>query len=163
MELIKKYLDKALESTIILLMAANVINVLWQIFTRFVLKDPSSFTEELARYLLIWVGLLGAGYAVSKKLHLAIDIIPGRLEGKNRLILDIAVESVIFLFAFLVLVIGGIRLVGITLMLNQVSAALQIKMGYVYLALPLSGLIIMFYSLEKILEKFRSQPGGEKE
>ena len=71
----KKMIDKRLELALIILMGVNVLNVLWQVFTRFVLRDPSSFTEELARYLLIWVGLLGASYAAGKKMHLAIDVV----------------------------------------------------------------------------------------
>ncbi|MCK4758607.1 MAG: TRAP transporter small permease subunit, partial [Candidatus Aminicenantes bacterium] len=66
LEKIKKRVDTILEGILITVMAANVLNVLWQVFTRFVLRDPSSFTEELARYLLIWVGLLGASYAAGQ-------------------------------------------------------------------------------------------------
>jgi TRAP-type C4-dicarboxylate transport system permease small subunit len=55
-------------------MIMMVLNVAWQVLTRFVLQNPSSYTEELARYLLIWLGLLGAGYCVGQRSHLAIDI-----------------------------------------------------------------------------------------
>ncbi len=159
MEKIRKVVDKFLEWAVILLMGANVLNVLWQVFTRFVLRDPSSYTEELARYLLIWVGLLGASYAVSKKLHLAIDYFSAKLKGRARRFTDLFVEVCVFLFAFFVMVIGGVRLVIITLTLNQISAALQIKLGYVYLVLPISGLLIMFYALGFILDQFRKKPG----
>ena len=116
-------------------------------FTRFVLRHPSSFTEELARFLLIWVGLLGASYASGKKLHLAIEVLVDRLGEKARAGAEVIIQSLVFLFAFLVMVIGGIRLVTITLALSQISAALRIKLGYVYLVIPLSGLLIMYYSL----------------
>ena len=149
---LKKYVDKALEWSIIVLMGANVINVLWQVFTRFILQNPSSYTEELARFLLIWVGLLGAAYVVSIKMHLAIDILNQKLEGVKKLYVDLVIQILIFSFAFLVMVVGGFRLVSITLFLEQVSAALQIQLGYVYLVLPLSGLIIMFYMLVFIID-----------
>lgn len=153
---IKHSIDKTLEWAVILLMAANVLNVLWQVFTRFILNDPSSYTEELARYLLIWIGLLGASYAVGKKLHLAIDHFSGKLQGFPRQMVDFLVPALIFLFALLVMVIGGIRLVNITLTLNQISAALQIKLGYIYLVLPLSGLLMMYYSLHFVWEQIIS-------
>jgi TRAP-type C4-dicarboxylate transport system permease small subunit len=163
MAAVKKAVDRGLEWLLILLMAANVLNVLWQVFTRFVLKDPSAWTEELARFLLIWVGLLGASYAAGKKMHLAIDVVIARLKSRTRDWAELAIQVFIFLFAGLVMAAGGWHLVDITLTLNQISAALQIKMGYVYLALPLSGLLIMFYSLLFMGEKIGALTGKENQ
>ena len=154
---IKTSVDKVLEWTLVVLMAANVLNVLWQVFTRFVLKNPSSFTEELARYLLIWIGLLGASYVAGRKMHLAIDVVVNRFFGRVRRLTEYLIEVLIFVFAFFVMVFGGIRLVIITLMLNQISAVLRIKLGYVYLVLPLSGLLLMFYSLLFLAEIYKKQ------
>jgi len=153
----KDKVDSILAWTLIVLMAANVFNVLWQVFTRFILKNPSAFTEELARFLLIWVGLLGAAYATGRKMHLAIEVILERLEGKIREIAEFAIQFFILLFALLVMVVGGIRLVGITLALDQISAALRIKLGYVYLVLPISGLLIMFYALVFMVERIKGK------
>ncbi len=152
---VRRVVDKILEFFLVLIMAGNVLNVLWQVFTRFVLKDPSSFTEELARFLLIWVGLLGASYASGKKMHLAIGIVLESLQGRMRLVIEMIIQACIFVFALLVMTAGGVRLVSITLALNQVSAALRIPLGYVYLVIPLSGLLIMYYSLASAAEIFR--------
>jgi TRAP-type C4-dicarboxylate transport system permease small subunit len=54
------------------------------------------------------------------------------------------------------MVIGGIRLVTITLMLNQISAALQVQLGYVYSIIPLSGILMMFYSIYFIRQQFKN-------
>ena len=159
----KARVDRILAAVLMVLMAANVLNVLWQVFTRFVLKNPSSFTEELARYLLIWVGLLGASYAAGKKMHLAIDVVLQVLSGRPRKWIETFIQVFIFLFSFLVMVLGGIRLVAITLTLNQISAALRIKLGYVYLVLPLSGLLIMFYAVYFFVERLRTPEGEPKE
>jgi TRAP-type C4-dicarboxylate transport system permease small subunit len=156
LERAKKRVDKILEWILIILVAVNVLNVLWQVFTRFVLKDSSSFTEELARYLLIWVGLLGASYAAGKKMHLAIDVVLRSLAGKAREMAELSVQAFIFLFSLFVMVIGGIRLVAITLTLNQISAALRIQLGYVYCVLPLSGLLIMFYAVVLSIDRIHS-------
>ena len=99
-------------------MAIITINVLWQVFSRFVLQDPSSFTEELARYMLIWIGILGASYVAGQKLHLAIDLLSTKLTGKSKSILEIFIQLCIFVFSLFVMVIGGIRLVSITLQLK---------------------------------------------
>jgi len=162
-ERVKKRIDKLLELALIILMGANVLNVLWQVFTRFVLRDPSSFTEELARYLLIWVGLLGASYAAGKKMHLAIDVVLQALKKKTKIWAEIIIQIFILLFSFFVMVVGGLRLVTITLTLNQISAALRIKLGYVYLVLPLSGLLIMFYASVFIVERLGAFSGKQLE
>src|SRR5690554_4554582 len=119
LEKIKSNLDLVLKWILVIIMAAMTLNVLWQVFSRFLLQNPSSFTEELARYMLIWVGILGAAYVAGQKLHLAIDLLPTKLTGKPRAYLEIFINLTIIVFASTVLVFGGIRLVSITLMLNQ--------------------------------------------
>lgn len=130
-----------------------VLNVLWQVGSRFILRSPSSFTDELARFLLIWVSLLGASYVTGKKMHLAIDILPAKLEGKKQRNLNVLINVLVALFALFAMVWGGIKLVYITLTLNQTSAALNVPLGYVYLVVPLSGLIIIYYSIMNLTER----------
>jgi len=146
MERIRHYLDKSLEWLLVALMGTMTLNVLWQVFTRFILRNPSSFTEELARYILVWLGLLGAAYGVGKKVHLAIDLLGPKLKGRTRHVADMFVHACVLLFAGVVMIFGGASLVNITNTLQQISAALQIKLAYVYFAIPLSGLIIAFYA-----------------
>ena len=153
--------NRVLEVALIVLMGLSVINVLWQVFTRFVLQDPSSFTEELARFLLIWVGVLAAAYGVGRRVHLAIDLLPLKLKGVKRQWLEVFIQSLLLLFALFVMVIGGIRLVSITLYLEQTSAALNMKLGHVYLVLPLSGIIVMFYSAVHLIEAIRGFTGPD--
>ena len=66
-------------------MGASVANVLWQVYHALRARaSPSGFTDELARYLLIWLGLLGAAYAVGQRMHLAIDLLPRALDARPR-------------------------------------------------------------------------------
>ncbi len=157
---LRRIVDRGLEWVLIALMATMVVNVLWQVTTRFVLLDPSSFTEEIARYSLVWLGLLGGAYAVGKRIHLAIDLVPALLKGRNRAILDLFIAACIFVFAAAVLVAGGVGLVWLTLGLGQTSAALQVPLGIVYLALPLSGLLMMFYTALHGAEAWNSLRAG---
>lgn len=150
MKKVRDNIDIILEFVLVCLMGISVLNVLWQVATRFILKNPSSYTEEIARFLLIWIGLLGAAYGIGKKIHLAIDVLKQRLPGKQRLRIDILINSFVILFAVMVMIIGGIYLVNLTFELHQISAALQLKLGYVYLAVPLSGMLMSFYSLLNI-------------
>jgi TRAP-type C4-dicarboxylate transport system permease small subunit len=143
---IKKYVDQVLAWMVIVLMAVMSLDVLWQVFTRFIMGDPSPWTEELARFTLIWVGLLGAAYVAGQKMHLALDLLPMKLEGNSKIYLDLFIQSSIFIFALVVMVIGGINLVYLMLLFEQASAALGVKLGHVYIVVPMSGLLIMFYS-----------------
>lgn len=146
---IRNAMNRILAGTVSILMAILLFTVIWQVFSRYVLKDPSSYTDELARYLLIWVALLGASYATGQKLHLAIDLLQSRI---NSIWLERVIHGLIGLFALLALVIGGWRLVSITLSMEQISAALQIPLGYVYLVLPLSGIVIFAYAIMEIIQ-----------
>ena len=58
MKQIRIQIDKIVERLLVLILSVMVINVLWQVFTRFFTSNPSSFTDELARYLMIWLGIL---------------------------------------------------------------------------------------------------------
>ena len=156
---LKTTIDRALGWVLVVLMSLLVVDVLWQVFSRYVLNSPSSFTEELARFLLIWVGLLGASYAAGQRMHLAVDILPNRLEGKSRHYLGLFILACTVLFAMTVMVYGGIRLVWVTLFLGQTAAALQMPLGYIYLVLPLSGLLIAFYAVLHMTDELRSMAG----
>lgn len=152
--------DRTIGWLLVILMGGAVLNVLWQVFTRWALQDPSSYTEELARYLLIWIGLLGAAYAVGQKMHLAIDILPQALKGAKRRVLEIAIQIIVIAFSFAVMIVGGTRLVWLTLRFDQVSAALGIPLGYVYSVLPLSGVLMVFYAFCELSDGSNRQPTG---
>ncbi|MEO9886640.1 MAG: TRAP transporter small permease [Balneola sp.] len=148
-------LNRLLEITVIVIMAVLVVDVLWQIFSRFILSNPSSFTDELARFLLIWVSLLGGAYMLGKRLHLSIDLLSHKLSEKQSLIVDCFAQIVILLFVVSVLIIGGSRLVFVTLFLEQTSAALNVPLGYVYSVLPISGSIMILYCIHFLIDNVR--------
>ncbi len=129
-----------------------VINVLWQVISRYFLGTPSSFTDELARYLMIWLGILGAAYVSGQNLHVAIDVLPSRLSTKTQVKLKLIVSVLILLFCLFAMVIGGSRLVYITYALDQYSPALQVPMALVYLVIPISGVLIIYYKVSDIIK-----------
>ncbi|MBN2317615.1 MAG: TRAP transporter small permease [Acidobacteria bacterium] len=148
-------ITRILSAVLVLLMAIMVLDVTWQVFTRFILRDPSEFTEELAGFLLIWIGLLGASYAYFVKAHLGIDVLTSKFSGTKKQVSEILVAGIVFLFALFLLVIGGWRLVDLTFTLKQISAVMGIPMGYVYLVLPLTGVLFMYYSVYNIVEALK--------
>ncbi|MFC1620199.1 TRAP transporter small permease [Candidatus Neomarinimicrobiota bacterium] len=151
MEKFTAFITKVLAWILVALMSAIVLDVIWQVFTRFIIRDPSSITEELAGFLLIWIGLLGASYALYTRAHLGIDVLTAKLEGIQRYLVGLLVNGVVLLFALFVLVIGGSRLVNLTFTLHQISPAMGIPMGYVYLVLPITGTLMMFFSFRSII------------
>ena len=149
---LNKLLVKLLEITVILVIGFLVLDVLWGVFSRYVLNNQSPWTEELATMLLIWVSLLGAAIGFIRGSHLGVDYFVGKLSERNQVMGQIVVYILVVCFASLAMVYGGIRLVALTLRLGQVSPALQLKMGYVYLAVPISGFFILVFSIETIIK-----------
>jgi TRAP-type C4-dicarboxylate transport system permease small subunit len=149
-------LNRVLELFLVFLMTVLVLDVLWQVFSRYLLSSPSSFTDELAGFLLIWVGVLGAAYVAGRKEHLAIDILIRKSPPARQKLLLYLIHSLIFLFALSVMVTGGMVLMYTRFVLQVKSAALQLPLGYVYIILPISGLIIMYYEVLHIINIKRS-------
>lgn len=144
MQALRARVDRWLEHTVAVLLGAMVLNVSWQVFTRFVLREPSTYTEELARFLLIWSGLLGACVAWRRRMHLSIRLFGDTSVDPPLWMARVTLVSTA-VFSVFVLGVGGIRLVVLTLQLEQHSAALGWPLGYVYLAVPLTGALLLFY------------------
>ncbi len=153
----RKILDGILTNLLVILMTIMVLSALLQVFAR-VINLNVPFTEELTIYGMMWVALFGSAYAFGLKKHIAIDALIGTIKQHNRWKLEIIIEFMIVLFALIVLVIGGSRFVFITFKLGQVSSVMQFPKGWVYLALPVSGVLILIYNALSIIEILRNRP-----
>ncbi len=160
--MLRKKIDKILYVILAFVMAILVLDVLWQVASRYVFNAPSSFTDELAGFLLIWVGLLGAAYGTGTKIHLAIDLLPSKLNFRRRKYLEVVINTLIAVFALVIFVIGGTWLVYTRFYLGQISAALELPLGYVYLVLPISGVLMIFYAVSNTFIFFETAK-SEKE
>ena len=146
-------INKGIEVFLVTIFGLLVLDVLWQVFSRYFIGQSSSFTEEFARFALIWLSILGAAYLNGKQAHLSIDYLLQKLSQEKKKKRVLIIEIIMALFALIVLVIGGINLVYITLHLGQTSPALHVPLGYVYAIVPFSGLLIIFYSIYHRLNK----------
>jgi len=144
------FLDKLLRFMVASIMAMMVVVVTWQVISRYAMSDPSPWTEEVARMLLIWVGLLGGVFAYREKAHLGLDLLPQSLGATGKKQLSIFADICCGAFALTVLIVGGASLVQLTWELRQTTAVLGIPMAYVYTVLPLSGVLIVYYSAVSI-------------
>lgn len=149
----RKIIDKIIEVLCTIIMGIMVIAVCWQVFTRFVLKDPSTVTEEMLRYLLVWTTMVGAAYAYGRRKHLSIGIVMKKLSPSAQKWLDIGVQLVVIAFCVVVMLMGGNRLV--VTANGQISAALGIPMPYIYACLLVSAVLFIFYALIFIVEDFK--------
>ena len=159
----RKYLVKGLEWAVILVTGFLVLDVVWGIITRFILGNPSQWTEELARMLLIWVSLMGASLAFERKGHLGVDYFVGLMNAKARKMAEIIAYLLVAAFSGAVIFYGGLLLVITTLDRGQESPALGMEWGHVYLALPISGFFIVLFALEVVIKDCLDLMGKKKE
>lgn len=146
----RKIIDKVIEVLCTIIMGIMVVAVCWQVFTRFVLKNPSTVTEEMLRYLLVWTTMVGAAYAYGRRKHLSIGVVAKKLPPAGQTVLDIGVQAVVVAFCVIVMILGGRRLV--TTAEGQISAALGIPMPYIYACLLVAAVLFIFYALLFIAE-----------
>lgn len=146
---------RVLEKFLVILMMILTLNVLWGVITRYIFNLQASWTEELARYLMIWIALLGAAYATSKKLHLSIPLIFNYINDKNKRILETFISGLILFFALSVMIVGGIQLMLLTNLLGQLSPALRWPMWMVYSIIPLSGVLVIVFTIKNTIDLWK--------
>ena len=156
----KKGMTAVLNWTLIVAVFLLVVDVVWGVFTRYVMGEQAKWTEELARFLLIWVSLLGGAVAFGTKGHLGVDYFVGLFHPEARKLMAVVSHLIVLFFAGAIFVFGGWRVVADTLALGQTTSALPLKMGYIYLALPISGIFMLLYTIENLIETL-STPTSE--
>jgi TRAP-type C4-dicarboxylate transport system permease small subunit len=157
---LKDGLNKGLELFIVGTMALLVVDVVWGVFTRYALGQQAKWSEELARFLLVWVALLGGAVAFRTKAHLGVDYFANQLHPDAHKLTAVVAHLVVLFFAVAVLLLGGASVVREALALEQTTPALGWKMGYVYLALPISGFFVTLYTLDNLMETLKGRPAG---
>ena len=158
MNTILRLVERLLMVFLAFLVVAMVVSVTWQVLSRYLFVVPAAWTEELARFLLIWIGMLGAAYAYRTRSHLGLDLLPAKLTGNRKVALNILTHLVCLLFAAAVLVTGGSSLVAMTWELKQYSAAMGVPIAYVYSVIPVSGVLICVFALFAMFDR---PDGGE--
>ena len=160
MEAIRKGLDKVLEFVCCTLLALMTVFATWQVASRYIFNKPSTVTEELVLICFVWMGLLGAAYIFGKQEHMRMSFLVDKLSERNQTKVKLFSEIVVILFAALVLVFGGFKMSQLSM--GQISSSLQIPMGYIYLALPLSGVITIVYNILNIYDFVKELANDKK-
>jgi TRAP-type C4-dicarboxylate transport system, small permease component len=160
MKTVKILVDRALETLCVTLMSAMVILVTYQVAVRYVLNSPSTFSEVLCRYLFIWLVMFGSAYIFGFREHMNIAYLRDKMPPKLKLVCDLFGEIVIVIFALTVMTYGGY--LGTVSQMAQRESVLPVQMGVIYLAIPLSGLFILFYFINNCIILISDSASGNQ-
>lgn len=147
---IRKGIDLVLSWACAALFALMVIVGTYQIVVRYFFNSPSTVSEELLTYSFTWMALLASAYVFGKRDHMRMGFIADKLTGTPRKVLEIIIEILVMLLAGSVMVYGGWNIMGLTM--TQVTASLGVPMGVIYTVVPLSGILIVIYSILNIVD-----------
>ena len=155
----KRILDKAVEGFLGVLVCAVCLVVLWQVFTRIVLNNPSSWSEEVCRYLLIWTSFVGGSLGLNNGTHMGLVLLTDRIRRP-------AVKTAVHMFAYLVCGLVGwifIRYGYLYAMggMTRTMLCCSFKMGYIYMVIPICGFIILANCLEVFYQDFQKMRGKQ--
>ena len=158
-----KKVEKVLDTVMRFLMALAMLTLLvfgtWQIFTRWVLGNPSTFTDELLRYVLIIAGFIGSAYCFYRDEHLALTLVTDKAKGPFKLVLDIFIEICILFFVIYVFIFGGFKLANTA---TNVSSVMHIPMKTLYMIEPVCGILIVLARILKYVNLYTEKKGENK-
>ena len=153
MKTIITFIDRLIEAALAALMAVMTgvvfVGVLW----RYVLLRPLGWTEEVGRFCLIWASLLGMYLAYRRFEHIRVDAITNRMHPTIRMQLHVVSTCLMAVF-LAALTVEGFNYS--SAFLNSQSAILGIPLGVVYLALPISGVLMLAAILIELSTALRS-------
>ncbi|MBB4827052.1 C4-dicarboxylate transporter DctQ subunit [Sporosarcina luteola] len=145
--------EKLLNSSVIVIMIVMALVTFGQVVLRYVFKSPTIWSEELTRYLFVWLVLLTSAVAVRTNRHIKIDFLIKSLKPKLKLVLELITSALIIIF-LVILLREGISIVQGTV--DAKSASLKISMALPYLAIPTGAVLMIIFFLELTLRNIRS-------
>ena len=151
-------LEKGIKILMAILIGGMVALISLQVGFRYLLNQPLTWSEEVARHLMIWSALLGAAVAYRRKGHLGMDVIVMLFSPQWKRI----VEGIVHLLSigfFGLILLNGIPLVQKTM--SQLSSAILIPMGYIYAALPVGSAFLLLFALEKLFGFYQREETPE--
>lgn len=148
--------NKAIAYTLSLLLAVMVIVIFSQVFSRFVLESSIIWSEEFARYVMIWGVFLGVGYATRVDLLIAVKLLPEFLPSKPKKVVNFIVQIMMLLFGAFLTYYGIMMAINVV---NQISPAMGVSMAIPYSAIPTGGILVILNAIAVLL----SNPEKERE
>ena len=151
---IMDYLAKIVEFIMISLTIIMIALVTYQVFERYVLHYTPPWSEELAVYLMIWFGIIGIAAGVRRNSHMSLEYFANKMPKSLQEFLKIF-NYVIMLLYTSTLIYEGINMVELTM--SQKSPAIGLPVGYVYLALPVSAILMVIFIIEALVKEIKKR------
>lgn len=150
MKQVKNALIRILEALSVILMVGITAIGTWQVLTRFLLHNPSAWSEELLTYGFAWLVFVAAALMFGKRGHMRLTFVLDHFNSSTRKAVEMLVEGISAFFALTVFVYGGYKIMNLTM--AQVTPALQFSTGILYAIVPITGLCILFFCIANIVE-----------
>ena len=141
----KNMLTRVLGTISVILFAILVCVTVWQVFSRQVLNDPSTWSEELSKILFVWLSFSGSAFLFGERGHIAVDFIARKLPLAGQRILQVIAQIIVVLFAVLAMIWGGY--LSSSIAWNQQMTALPLTLGWVYVIIPIAGVFIAIFAV----------------
>ncbi len=136
---------------------AMVILTCWQVFTRYILSRPSTWSEELVAYLFAWSSLFAAALVTGERGHMSIPVIIEKFNKKIQKFFLIMSELIALLFSVGILFYGGIQITALAY--GQRTSSLNVQVGFFYIALPVCGVLSSIYIILNIIDIAKGRMG----
>jgi TRAP-type C4-dicarboxylate transport system permease small subunit len=140
-------LRRAIQLVIILMFAVLIATVFYQVVGRYLFNAPPSWSEELARFLQVWIALLASAICIQHGMHLGVDYLLHAVPPRGRALLEIVVHVMVTGFLALLLV-QGVKILDVAAV--QTSPAMGINMWYAYVAVPVGAALMLLESVLKL-------------
>lgn len=129
---------------------AMTVLTCWQVFTRYVLNNPSTWSEELVGYLFAWASLFGASLITGERGHMNIPVVVEMMPAKAQKFFAIFGEIIAMLFSAIILIYGGYKIT--LLAMGQMTSSLGVAVGVFYVTMPICGAINILYTVLNIYD-----------
>lgn len=134
-----------------------VVLTCWQVFTRYILSKPSTWSEELVAYLFAWSSLFASALVTGERGHMSIPVLIERMGAKTQKFFLIFAELIALFISLGILVFGGVQIM--LLAYGQKTSSLSVQVGFFYIALPVCGVLSSIYIVLNIIDIAKGRMG----
>jgi C4-dicarboxylate transporter DctQ subunit len=146
------FISRIANGFVVVLISLMSIDILLGVFFRYMLVKPLPWSEDLGRYLMVWIALFGVGVVMQNKAHVAVTIGVEKMPLRVRFGLLLIAKILVLGFG---LTMGYLGIQLLLTMMTQISPTLHIPMQWVYLGFPFYGFFLMVSTLDQILEDIK--------
>jgi TRAP-type C4-dicarboxylate transport system permease small subunit len=152
----ERWMAQSIDVCLVIFISIMFVSVCLQVFFRYVLEKPLSWSEELARFAFVWLSFIGAAMALGKRLHFGIDYLVNKFPPRFGAALEFGTSCLVLIFVVVLMVQGYQTTLSAKLFR---SAGLNLRMDAVFAAIPIAGIIMAYYVIQQIMDVVRKLAG----